>query len=198
MYIDIAIVLLISLACLGISIFSITGSTQVHDRSILKNMGYWWQATLFSSGNKWKDFDKKNGERFPFSSTLLVAFTDAWHAGVLTSIIGMAGAGVLTGMQATDGFTVEFIYKYALLWSVTYGLVFNGIYHYWLLDDPIPTWQWIAVMLYMLIAGSLGLQFGILDSGILIVLGFAPITGLAAIRFIAMLYGLIKKLYAKL
>lgn len=29
--------------------------------------------------NKWKNGDHTQGERFPFSSTLLVGFTDAWH-----------------------------------------------------------------------------------------------------------------------
>lgn len=29
--------------------------------------------------NKWKNGNKEEGEKFPFSSTLLVSFTDGWH-----------------------------------------------------------------------------------------------------------------------
>jgi len=37
-----------------------------------------WNPTI-SGGNKWKNGLKENGEKFLFSSTLLVMFTEAWH-----------------------------------------------------------------------------------------------------------------------
>lgn len=37
-----------------------------------------WNPEL-SWMNKWKGGDKKNGERFPLSSTVLVFTTDGWH-----------------------------------------------------------------------------------------------------------------------
>ncbi len=39
----------------------------------------WWNPAI-SWRNKWKDGDRSKGEAFPFSSTALVATTDAWHA----------------------------------------------------------------------------------------------------------------------
>ena len=38
----------------------------------------WWDISK-SSGNKWKNGSKANGEAFFGSTTFLVAFTDAWH-----------------------------------------------------------------------------------------------------------------------
>ena len=51
---------------------------------------YFQQRQLFwnpkvSWKNKWEDGIPENGEAFPFSSTFLVSFTDAWH--LLNSIM---------------------------------------------------------------------------------------------------------------
>lgn len=45
---------------------------------LIKNNPEFWNHQI-SWRNKWKYGDKANGERFLFSSTLLVAFTDGWH-----------------------------------------------------------------------------------------------------------------------
>jgi hypothetical protein len=41
------------------------------------NSRYWYP--LVSWSNKWKNGEKKNGEQFPLSSTILVFLTDGWH-----------------------------------------------------------------------------------------------------------------------
>jgi len=41
------------------------------------NKDYW--NPVYSGGNKWKNGDRNQGERFFLSSTLLVGFTEAWH-----------------------------------------------------------------------------------------------------------------------
>jgi hypothetical protein len=41
------------------------------------NKNYW--NPVYSGGNKWKNGDRNQGERFFLSSTLLVGFTEAWH-----------------------------------------------------------------------------------------------------------------------
>ena len=38
----------------------------------------WWDPSI-SHINKWKHGKKEDGERFPFSSTIFVWYTDAWH-----------------------------------------------------------------------------------------------------------------------
>lgn len=52
-----------------------------YDRSIFPKIGekaWFWNPRL-SWRNKWKDGKKENGEKFPGSSTIFVALTDAWH-----------------------------------------------------------------------------------------------------------------------
>ena len=49
--------------------------------TLFANLGHpgWWNPAL-SWRNKWKDGLPAHGEAFPLSSTLLVPFTDGWHA----------------------------------------------------------------------------------------------------------------------
>jgi hypothetical protein len=46
--------------------------------SIFHNLNSWFNP-LLSQKNKWKNGDRKNGERFFGSSTFLVWLTDFWH-----------------------------------------------------------------------------------------------------------------------
>ena len=41
------------------------------------NPNFW--NPIVSGGNKWKNGDRNQGERFFLSSTLLVGFTEGWH-----------------------------------------------------------------------------------------------------------------------
>lgn len=48
--------------------------------SFLKAYMDYLQFTYIDSWrNKWKNGNKSEGEKFPFSSTILVMFTDRWH-----------------------------------------------------------------------------------------------------------------------
>lgn len=42
-------------------------------------MDYLQFSNIDSWRNKWKNGDKSQGEKFPFSSTILVFLTDRWH-----------------------------------------------------------------------------------------------------------------------
>lgn len=44
----------------------------------LLNREQWFNPKV-SKNNKWRGGNKKNGERFPGSSTIFVLVTDAWH-----------------------------------------------------------------------------------------------------------------------
>ena len=75
-------ILLISIAAISEAIMD---KTQFHyHRSIFR---YWKYQQFFDPAiswkNKWKNQDAREGERFSFSSTILVAFTDAWHLFVI-------------------------------------------------------------------------------------------------------------------
>ena len=48
------------------------------DQSIFYNLGEWWRYDSWKS--KWKNGIKSQGEAFPFSSTILVWTTNAWHS----------------------------------------------------------------------------------------------------------------------
>lgn len=74
---EISIVIVLSFV-LGIT-KGIQDKLQFHfHKSIFRNLGSWWNPEQ-SWRNKWKNGDKKQGERFFLSSTLLVSLTDAWH-----------------------------------------------------------------------------------------------------------------------
>ena len=49
------------------------------EESSFKNLDKNWWNPIYSGNNKWKNGDKKQGEKFFLSSTLLVGFTEAWH-----------------------------------------------------------------------------------------------------------------------
>ena len=79
---------------------------------------YFWNPNL-SWMNKWKDGERKNGEKFPGSSTIFVFTTDAWHlfqAIMLTCLF----AAIVTYNDGRFGMFIDFI-----LLRVVFGLVFE-------------------------------------------------------------------------
>lgn len=52
--------------------------TDLSEEGKIKGNPIFWHKHK-SSANKWKNGDKKQGEKFWLSSTFLVAQTDAWH-----------------------------------------------------------------------------------------------------------------------
>ena len=86
---------------------------------------YKWVNPKYSSDNKWKDYKKENGERFPFSSTILVFVTDAWH---LAQFIQLNALFLLAlTFSYTDGNT---LFKLIILglYKIIYGLWFEYLY----------------------------------------------------------------------
>jgi hypothetical protein len=49
------------------------------NESVFKNMDENFWNPVKSGGNKWKNGDRSQGEKFLFSSTILVTFTEGWH-----------------------------------------------------------------------------------------------------------------------
>lgn len=85
---------------------------------------YWIKSK--SSVNKWKNGDKKQGEKFKLSSTILVMLTDAWHLfgnfyNRFTKAIGVL-IGVLSAM-----YSWYFLFGY-IITSIIYAGTFHIFY----------------------------------------------------------------------
>jgi hypothetical protein len=95
-----------------------------HSTSIFKNWSNFWNPKE-SWKNKWKNGDKQQGERFPLSSSLLVGFTDAWHAAKFVMRWSMLGAVISYGASEPmfglfyDGVLMGFMMVF------TFGLFFT-------------------------------------------------------------------------
>lgn len=73
------IILVSVLLAISATAKAIQDKLQFHfDKSVFSKLGSWWN-TKDSWKNKWKNGDRKQGEKFFLSSTLLVGLTDAWH-----------------------------------------------------------------------------------------------------------------------
>jgi hypothetical protein len=84
------------------------------EKKIKGNPNYWVKDTSWK--NKWKNGDKKQGERFFGSSRWFVMFTDAWHLfGFLERISFIICSGI-----------IGFISGYISLWFL-FGLLINYI-----------------------------------------------------------------------
>jgi len=70
-------ILLILLSGIAKAICDVSSTNGSNDKLSSLKQTYWRKSV--SSVNKWKNGDPKQGERFLFSSTLLVSLTDAWH-----------------------------------------------------------------------------------------------------------------------
>jgi hypothetical protein len=57
------------------------------------NPNFW--NPIISGGNKWKNGDRNQGERFFLSSTLLVGFTEGWHLFKMVRTLFLFGAVAL-------------------------------------------------------------------------------------------------------
>ncbi len=194
MILNITIIILLTLGAISVSVFSITGSHEVWKRSLLQKFGSYWESKTYSSVNKWKNGRKSEGERFPFSSTLLSCITDAWHMGVLLTIVSFSAAGILTGLQLAGNENIGDLVQMIMLWIITYAFVFNFTYHYVLLDDSIPAWQIFLGVFSCLVIGALGLQFGLFDNGWIFLWIIAPVFVYIALAALLTVIGLFRKL----
>jgi hypothetical protein len=97
-----------------------------YSSSIFSGKGFnplFWDNNI-SWENKWKNGDKKQGEKFLFSSTVFVWTTDAWH---------MLSAIELMSMHLAIAMTLSLVTGINILLllvgiKVLYAIVFNYLY----------------------------------------------------------------------
>jgi hypothetical protein len=114
-------ILLISIAAISEAIMD---KTQFHyHRSIFR---YWKYQQFFDPAiswkNKWKNQDPREGERFSFSSTILVAFTDAWHLFKMIRNVGIFGGLLLLAVSSTSTLYIITLFVIA---RIIYGIIFT-------------------------------------------------------------------------
>ena len=73
--------------------------------------------------NKWKNGDPKQGEKFPFSSTIFVMFTDRWH--LTQSFFLTAIFCLVTTYQVQYSPIIDFV-----ILRVIFGATFETFYRY--------------------------------------------------------------------
>jgi len=91
--------------------------------SRFKNQSFW--DPNISWKNKWKNGDPSLGERFKFSSTLLVGLTDAWHLFKLIRNLSIFSSLPLISFQTDNVYMLIFIIAMSRL---TYGIGFQISY----------------------------------------------------------------------
>jgi hypothetical protein len=86
-----------------------------YDKSVFKSFKkqQFWDPKI-SWRNKWKEGEKENGERFLFSSTLLVFTTDAWHLAKFFRNVCLVLA-------------LFFTLKGGSLWELILGRILSGV-----------------------------------------------------------------------
>lgn len=90
------------------------------EESIFKDKNPLFWNPVLSGGNKWKNGDKKQGEKFFLSSTLWVGITEAWHVSESINVAFLfLGAGFMTYYMGLWG---------AVIARVIYGIVFTICY----------------------------------------------------------------------
>ena len=88
------------------------------------NSSYWIKDK--SWGNKWKNGDKKQGEKFLGSSTIFVLFTDAWHLFGLLERIGFIVSYITIGMLITRSDWYWFMLSNYLFSMMIFHLFYNS------------------------------------------------------------------------
>lgn len=88
------------------------------------NPKYWHKRP--SSVNKWKNGDKKQGEKFWLSSAQLVWLTDAWHLFGLIERIGFIVTYITIGMLITISDWYWFMLSNYLFSMMIFHLFYNS------------------------------------------------------------------------
>ena len=90
------------------------------EESIFKDKNPLFWNPVLSGGNKWKNGDKTQGEKFFLSSTLWVGITEAWHVSESINVAFLfLGAGFMTFYMGLWG---------AVIARIIYGIVFTICY----------------------------------------------------------------------
>jgi hypothetical protein len=91
----------------------------------LKGGSSYWHKNK-SWKNKWKNGDKKQGEKFWLSSTIFVLFTDAWHLFGLLERIGFIVSYITIGMLITISDWYWFMLSNYLFSMMIFHLFYNS------------------------------------------------------------------------
>lgn len=87
-------ILLLIISAISKSICDISESCFSTSKLSNLNPNFWNKHA--SASNKWKNGDKSQGEKFLFSSTILVFLTDAWHLFDVIRDLSLISAMILT------------------------------------------------------------------------------------------------------
>lgn len=97
------------------------------ETSIFRNLNPQFWNPVLSGNNKWKNGDKKQGEKFLFSSTLWVALTEAWHVFEMLNVFFICvGVGFLVFYMGLWG---------AVIARILYGISFTIAYRLFEIKD---------------------------------------------------------------
>ena len=92
------------------------------EESIFRNLNPLFWNPVLSGGNKWKNGDESQGEKFLFSSTLWVAVTEGWHVFEMLNVFCL---------YLSAGFMVFYMGLWgAVISRIIYGISFTIAYKY--------------------------------------------------------------------
>lgn len=122
-------IILIALSLVGL-FDAVMDKIQFHyNKSIFKNFKnqQFWDPKL-SWINKWKNGNKKNGEKFLFSSTLFVFTTDAWHLAKFFRNFCIVVSMFLFIYLPTNPTSIFYLVLGRVLWGVVFELCFSRLF----------------------------------------------------------------------
>ena len=91
-----------------------------------KNQQFW--NPKISWKNKWKNGGKDNGEKFPFSSTLFVFTTDAWHLAKFFRNLCIVIAMFLFIYSPANPTSIFYLILGRVLWGVVFEISFSRLF----------------------------------------------------------------------
>ncbi len=206
----ISLLITLTISTFAVVIVSITGSYQIWKTSVLKTWKPFWGAKELTSGRKWSS-ELNEGkyirkEKFPLSSTVLSFLTDAWHLAITVIIIGFSVSGYLTAIIYEAGKDFNALWNLLNVWILTYGIIFNYLYHYKLVSanyksrKALPKWQeltGIGVVITLVLASASLLQHGYITTGWTFLYIIAPVFAIIAINAVVNVGGWILNLFKR-
>ncbi len=103
--------------------------------SIFKDMDENFWNPVKSGNNKWRNGDRSQGEKFLFSSTLFVSFTEGWHVfDFVRNKFSIIGSLLLCcSMELTIVsmlmLSIYIFFLFSIFFEITYRLLTPGVEH---------------------------------------------------------------------
>lgn len=99
-----------------------------YSKSIFTKKPIFWNPEI-SWRNKYRGNDPSNGSKFPGSTTLFVAFTDAWHLFGLLERLAFGCAAVLSGLLISKNTWFIFLAVGSyVIFAATFHLCFTYLF----------------------------------------------------------------------